>query len=145
MSIDITAERPELIYGKIWEINAPQDANTYTTANVSYTIRVRLPGATQVLDFRKQVPEIRLWPQDMELEPERLINKSVIGFKIGNKIRWHFYEPPKIRGCVEPPEPKPGAGPIVPDSVTIPTTPTTPGTPTAGPGDASSTPATGEA
>ena len=139
--IDTNATNPEIIVGKIVRVFLSGDANDNTTRTdrVFYDIATRLPGGFGVQVFERQIPQVRLWPVDMELDIERMNGVSVIGFKYGKDIRWHFYEAPKIFSCIEPPTQAPGSTPIVPGTLIAPST----GPAMGGGGEASPTPAPG--
>lgn len=122
--IDTNSMNPEIVVGKIVAVvlSGNTNDNTTRTDRVFYDIATRLPGGFGVQIFERQVPQVRLWPVDMELDIERMNGVSVIGFKYGAEIRWHFYEAPKIFSCIEPPPaPTPGTTPVVPGTLIAPT------------------------
>jgi hypothetical protein len=96
-----------IVTGKITSVDGlitlPDGAQGYTTASIRYTIVATIPNVSAPVEFTGQAPEIRLWPDDQEIDGARLLNKSCIGVLIANDVRWHFFEPPAIGGCaVEP-------------------------------------------
>lgn len=96
-----------VVTGKITNVEGritlPDGVQGYTTASVRYTIVATIPDVSAPVEFVGQVPEIRLWPDDQEIDAARLLNTSCIGVMINNDVRWHFFEPPAIGGCaVEP-------------------------------------------
>lgn len=96
-----------VVTGKITNVDGritlPDGAQGYTTASVRYTIVATIPDVSAPVEFAGQVPEIRLWPDDQEIDGARLLNTSCIGVMVNNDVRWHFFEPPAIGGCaVEP-------------------------------------------
>jgi hypothetical protein len=94
---------PTIVTGKITGyagiVGLPDGTQGYTTGSVSYTIRATIPGLTQPVEFNGQKPEVRLWPENQEINVEALVNKSCIGVMVNNDIRWHFFEPPIVAGC----------------------------------------------
>jgi len=92
-----------VITGKITNVDGritlPDGVQGYTTASVRYTIVATIPNVSAPIEFVGQVPEIRLWPDDQEIDGARLLNTSCIGVMINNDVRWHFFEPPAIGGC----------------------------------------------
>jgi hypothetical protein len=99
-----------IVTGKITaasgEITLPNGERGYTTASVSYTILATIEGAMAPVEFAGQRPEIRIWPQDQEINVAEIINRTCIGVKVGDDIRWHFFEPPVVANC-EPTAPLP--------------------------------------
>lgn len=96
-----------VVTGKITNVEGritlPDGVQGYTTASVRYTIVATIPDISAPVEFVGQVPEIRLWPDDQEIDGARLLNTSCIGVMVNNDVRWHFFEPPAIGGCaVEP-------------------------------------------
>ena len=79
------------------------ETGAYTTASVRYTIKAALKESSSMVTIPNQVPSVRLWPDDHEIDADKLIGTYVVGFSIGNRIFWLFYEPPIIAGCVTPP------------------------------------------
>ena len=92
-----------IVTGKITaasgEIALPSGERGYTTATVAYTIIATIDGIETPVEFVGQRPEIRLWPQDQEINVAELINRTCIGVKVGDDIRWHFFEPPVVANC----------------------------------------------
>lgn len=92
-----------VVTGKITNVEGritlPDGVQGYTTASIRYTILAMIPNVSAPVEFVGQVPEIRLWPDDQEIDGARLLNTSCIGVMINNDVRWHFFEPPAIGGC----------------------------------------------
>jgi hypothetical protein len=92
-----------IVTGKITaasgEIALPNGERGYTTASVAYTIIATIDGISMPVEFVGQRPEIRIWPQDQEINVAELINRTCIGVKVGDDIRWHFFEPPVVASC----------------------------------------------
>lgn len=117
--IETNITNPEIIVGKIRNVVITGNG-TARTDTVFYDIIARIPGGTAVQVFERQVPQVRLWPADMELDVDRMVGISVIGFKYGRDIRWHFYECPLVAGCITPPT-GPGVAPgIIPGTIGTP-------------------------
>ena len=106
----------QIITGKITgfagQITLPDNTQGYTTASVNYVIRATVPNLSQPLEFVGQKPEVRLWPDDQQIDVDRLLNKSCIGVMVNNDIRWHFFEPPIVAGC-DTTTGRPGATPDI--------------------------------
>lgn len=108
---EFPTDNVQIIIGKIVRAEGETTINpgggptytAYTTASVSYVIATYVPGTSSYVEMKGQKPEIRLWPQDQEIAVGELEQKSVIGVKVVNNIRWHFFEPPVVDACFTPP------------------------------------------
>lgn len=90
---------PSVVVGKITAVSGPVlDTGGRLAGSVRYTIAASIHGAG-VVEYARQLPEVRLWPDDMAIDADRLLYTSVMGVLIAGELRWHFYEPPAMGGC----------------------------------------------
>lgn len=107
----------------------------YTTEKTAYRISATIQGDDSAIVLEAQVPCVRLWPRDFEIDAARLIGANVIGAEIGNTILWHFVEPPMVTDCPSVVSPAMqmrldsaggSTGIAIPSGPATPTTPTVP-------------------
>lgn len=94
--------QPQPVIGRIVAVRGVRNADGfYPAQTVSYDIDATISGSG-VVRFTKQVPQIRLFTGDTEIDAARLIGCACFGFSVMNQIRWDFYEPPALGGCGSP-------------------------------------------
>ncbi len=134
---------PKVVAGKIVQIHGIRnDAGFYTADSVSYDIAARLPDKQNVVTFRRQLPQIRLWAGDMEINADKLNGVGVVGVLMANRVQWHFVEPPALGACSTAPT-IPGGTTVIQPLNGTPPLPTGPATGDTGAGGGSVTPAPG--
>jgi hypothetical protein len=113
----IQSDQLQLLLGKIVLVRGlqplPDGRQAYLTSTVSYDIQANVPGSMVTHYMSQQVPEVRLWPADQELDADRLLNTTCVGIKSGLDVMWHFYEPPVVAGCPVLPPPSPLLAPLL--------------------------------
>lgn len=114
------SDQLQLLLGKIVLVRGlstlPDGREAYLTSSVSYDIQANIPGSMVVHYLSNQVPEVRMWPADQELDADRLLDTTCVGIKSGLDVMWHFYEPPVVAACPTGPVPSPLIAPRFLDS-----------------------------
>lgn len=94
--------------GLILSANGQNSEGYYTTELTTYDISAAIPDSVTITTIRNQVPSVRLWPRNHYLDSGKLIGTHVVGFMLGDVIRWLFYEPALVEECSPPAPPSPG-------------------------------------
>lgn len=153
---DLNADVVRIAQGVIQKIHGQSErpeeeggGTRYLCEDIKYDILANVSGVEGPIPCVKQVPTIRMWPEDMEIDGEKMLGKVVMGVAFTSVltnttlVSWMFAEPPLMAKCPENADINGRAVPKYPDgfikstppaaSGAIGTTPTGPTTPTAPP------------